>query len=126
MSLSFALKEALDVVLRVEESTSGEAATFAFSFAFSFAFAAEALLEEATESPDWFATEAPPGSPGHSMLVEHSFRGFDISHGGGVRSILSRNGFLAVIGRSGCGRSGIFPIIILVTVQADWKVRVLL
>ena len=80
MSLSFALKEALDVVLCVEESTSGEAATFAFSSSFTFAFAAEALLEEAAESSDWFAVEASPGFPGHPVLVEQCFRGFGVSH----------------------------------------------
>ncbi len=73
MSLSFALEETLDVVLCVEESTSGEAATLAFSFALTFAFAAEALLEEAAKSSDWFTIEASPGFPGHPVLVEHCF-----------------------------------------------------
>ena len=126
MSFTFAFEKALDVVLCVKESTTAEGATSAFSSSFALPLTAEALLEEATESPDWFATEASPGSPGHSMLVEHGFRGFGISHGRGVRSILCRNGFLAVIGGSGCGRSGIFPVIVLVTVLADWKVGVLL
>ena len=73
MSLSFALKETLDVVLGVEESTSGEAATLASSFAFAFSFAAEALLEEAAKSSDWFTVEASPGFPGHPVLIEHGF-----------------------------------------------------
>ena len=97
MSLSFAHKEALDVVLRVEESTSGESATFAFAFAFSFSLAAKALLEEAAESPNWFAVETSPGFPGHSVLVEHCFSGFSIGHDGGVRGESSRNGFLTIV-----------------------------
>ena len=95
MSLSFALKGALDVVLRVEESTSGETATFAFSFAFSFA--AEALLEEAAESSDWFAVEASPGFPGHPMLVEDSFGGFGFSHDGSVWDVFCRKRFFAIV-----------------------------
>ena len=121
MSFSFAFEEALDVILCVEESTSGEAATFAFSFAFTFALAAKALLEEAAESSDGFAVEASPGFPGHPVLVEHCFRGFCVSHDGGVRREGCRNGFIAVIRRGSRGRSGIFPIFFLVTVQVDWK-----
>ena len=71
MSLSFALKEDLDIILGVEESTTVGFATFAFAFAFSFA--AKALLEEAAKSPDWFAVEASPGFPGHSVLIELFF-----------------------------------------------------
>ena len=73
MSLSFALKETLDVVLCVEESTSGEIATFAFALALAFALTAEALLEEATKSSDWLSIEASPGSPGHPVLEEQGF-----------------------------------------------------
>ena len=71
MSFPFAFKEALDIILGVEESTSGELATFAF--AFSFSFASEASLEEAAESPNWFAVEASPSFLGHSVLVEECF-----------------------------------------------------
>ena len=60
MSLSFALKETLDVVLCVEESTSGEVATFAFAL-------------EAAKSSDWLSIEASPGSPGHPVLEEQGF-----------------------------------------------------
>ena len=70
VSLSFALKEELDIILCVEESTTGEFATFAFALAFSFSFAAKVLLEEAAKSPYGFASEASPGFPGHSVLVE--------------------------------------------------------
>ena len=70
MSLPFALEEALDIVLCVEESTSGELATFAFAFAFAFSFAAKASLEEAAESPNWFAVEASPSFLGHPVLIE--------------------------------------------------------
>ena len=101
MSLSFALEETLDVILRVEESTSGEVATFALSFAFAFSFSAEALLEEAAKSSDWFTIEASPGFPGHSMLVEHGFGSFGVSHDGGVRREGCRNGFVAIIRGSG-------------------------
>ena len=125
MSFPFAFKETLDVILCVEESTSGETATLAFSFAFTFALAAEALLEEAAESPDGFAVEASPGFPGHPVLVEHSFGGFCVGHDGSVRREGCRNRFVAIIRRGSRGRSGIFPIVILVTVQADWKGGVL-
>ena len=126
MSFPFAFKEALDIILCVEESTSGEGATFASSLSFALSFATEALLEEAAESSDRLAVEASPGFPGHPVLVEHCFRGFGISHDGGVRSECCWNGFLAVIRGSSRGGSGIFPVVILVTVQADWKVWVLL
>ena len=101
MSFSFAFEEALDVILRVEESTSGEVATFALSFALAFAFTAEALLEEAAESSDWLTVEASPGFPGHPVLVEHCFGGFGVSHDGGVRREGCRNGFVAIIRGSG-------------------------
>ena len=121
MSFSFAFEEALDVILCVEESTSGKVATFAFSFAFTFAFAAKALLEEAAESSDGFAVEASPGFPGHPVLEEHCFGGFCVGHDGSVRREGCRNRFVAIIRRGGRRRSGIFPIFFLVTVQVDWK-----
>ena len=58
MSLSFAFKETLDVVLCVEESTSGEAATLAFSFAFTFALAFG--LSAFTDSMENLLTSARP------------------------------------------------------------------
>ena len=102
MSFPFAFQEALDVVLRVEESTSGEGATLAFSFSFAFSFAAEALLEEAAESSDRLAVEASPGFPGHPMLVEDGFGGFGFGHAGDVWNVFCRKWFFAIVGGSGC------------------------
>ena len=97
MSLSFASEETLDIVLGVEESTTVLSATFAFAPSFSFAFTAKALLEEAAESPYWFAVEASPGFPGHPVLIEQRFRGFGIGHDGGIRCVVGRKRFVTVV-----------------------------
>ena len=97
MSLSFAFKETLDVVLCIEESTSGKGTTLAFSSSFALSFSAEALLEEAAESSDWFTVEASPGFPGHPMLVEDSFGGFGFSHDGSVWDVFCRKRFFAIV-----------------------------
>ena len=97
MSFPFAFKEALDIILCVEESTSGEGATFAFYLSFALSFATEALLEEAAESSDRLAVEASPGFPGHPMLVEDGFGGFGFGHDSGVWDVFCRKRFFAVV-----------------------------
>ena len=97
VSFSFAFKETLDVILCVEESTSGKGTTLASSFSFALSFSAEALLEEAAESPDWLTVEASPGFPGHPMPEEDSFGSFGFGHDGSVWGEFCRKRLIAII-----------------------------